>query len=613
MVLEKEILPFFQWLLRGEGATVAEGEGALVLFAVVLATVFVLSLVGGFLVSLIRHGPIRAGEIAYNTLTVGFSELARTSPRRIGALASVAAKDSVRRRVWVALILFGLILLSAGWFLQANNTQPARLFLSFVLTATSYLILLLSLLLSAFSLPGDFRTKTLYTIVTKPVRAGDIVLGRMLGFTLVGTALLVVMAVASWVFVNGSLSHTHKVDLETLEALRDPDGQSLGQQGLSSYDLFHKHDLTLDPDGGGVVEAAHGHTHPVVKGGDRYVIGPAEGFVRARVPKRGKLRFLDRKGVETARGISVGSEWGYRSYIQGSTQAAAIWTFDGVKASNLVDYEDGGGSYLPVELIVRVYRSYKGEIERGIQGSIQLRNPDTEVKTNLRTFYAKDATIDSFQFANEQTSTDQQPITILNDLISEDGRIEVIVQALDRNQYFGFAQADCYLRLPEGSALWNFVKGYLSIWMQMVIVIAVAVTASTFLKGPIAMLFTVAFLILGLNRDFFVKIATEQSFGGGPIESAVRMRLQMNQMSPFDPSPAVTVMQSLDDLLELMMLGLSYVLPDFSTLLGRVTFVAEGFSIPADALARDFVVCVAYVAGAAIIGYFCLRSREVAK
>lgn len=613
MVLEKEILPFFQWLLRGEAESFRDGEGALVLFLVVVATVFVLSLIGGFLVSLIRHGPIRAGEIAYNTLTGGVSELARTSPRRIGALASVAIKESVRRRVWVALVVFGLILLFASWYLRANNTQPARLYLSFVLTATSYLILLLSLLLSAFSLPGDFRNKTLYTIVTKPVRAGDIVLGRMLGFTAIGTVLLVVMAIGSWVFVNGSLAHTHEVDLDTLEALRDPDGQSLGQRGLSSYDLFHKHDLTLDTDGTGVVESAHGHTHPIIKQGDQFKLGAAEGFIRARVPKRGELRFLDRKGVPTDRGISVGSEWGYRSYIQGSTQAAAIWTFDDVTESDLVEYADGGGSYLPVELIVRVYRSYKGEIERGIQGSIQLRNPDTQVKTNIRTFYAKDATIDSFQFANEQTSTEQEPITILDDLISEDGRIEVIVQALDRNQYFGFAQADCYLRLPEGSPLWNFIKGYLSIWMQMVIVIAVAVTASTFLKGPIAMLFTVAFLILGLNRDFFVKVATEQSFGGGPIESAVRMRLQMNQMTPFDPSPAVSVMKSIDDLLELMMLGLSYVLPDFSTFLGRVNFVAEGFAMPADALARDFVVCFAYVIGAAVIGYFCLRSREVAK
>jgi len=47
-------------------------------------------------------------------------------------------------------------------------------------------VLLIALLVSAFSLPNDFKTKTIYTVVTKPVRAGDIVLGRILGFTIVG-------------------------------------------------------------------------------------------------------------------------------------------------------------------------------------------------------------------------------------------------------------------------------------------------------------------------------------------------------------------------------------------------------------------------------------------
>jgi hypothetical protein len=46
------------------------------------------------------------------------------------------------------------------------------------------------LLISAFSLPTDFKSKTIYTVVTKPVRAGDIVLGRIVGFTIVGTLML---------------------------------------------------------------------------------------------------------------------------------------------------------------------------------------------------------------------------------------------------------------------------------------------------------------------------------------------------------------------------------------------------------------------------------------
>ena len=64
------------------------------------------------------------------------------------------------------------------------------------------------------------------------------------------------------------------------------------------------------------------------RGGETvYEVGGPEGLLRARVPYYGKLRYLDRKGVDVAKGISVGSEWTYRSFIEGGTPAAAIWTF----------------------------------------------------------------------------------------------------------------------------------------------------------------------------------------------------------------------------------------------------------------------------------------------
>ena len=46
--------------------------------------------------------------------------------------------------------------------------------------------------------------------------------------------------------------------------------------------------------------------------------GQPEGLLLARVPVYGPLRFLDRTGRPTDKGISVGDEWTYRSYIEGS-------------------------------------------------------------------------------------------------------------------------------------------------------------------------------------------------------------------------------------------------------------------------------------------------------
>jgi len=44
----------------------------------------------------------------------------------------------------------------------------------------------------------------------------------------------------------------------------------------------------------------------------------------ASTPIYGKLSFLDRQGNPASSGINVGDVWTFRSYIEGSTKAAAI-------------------------------------------------------------------------------------------------------------------------------------------------------------------------------------------------------------------------------------------------------------------------------------------------
>ncbi|HVT29047.1 MAG TPA: ABC transporter permease, partial [Lacipirellulaceae bacterium] len=202
MVLENPLLPFLTWLV-GYPWTDAHAflDSALFHFILTVAVLAVLALVVGFLVALVRHGPLKAGDITYRVVVNGFRELFRTSPRRVWAIARLAIKESIRRRVIVALAVYVVILLFAGWFLKTGYREPGKLFFSFVLVASTYLVLLIALLISIFSLPNDFKSKTIYTVVTKPVRAGDIVLGRILGFTLVGTVLLLVMGVCSAGFV----------------------------------------------------------------------------------------------------------------------------------------------------------------------------------------------------------------------------------------------------------------------------------------------------------------------------------------------------------------------------------------------------------------------------
>ncbi|MEX2316837.1 MAG: ABC transporter permease [Pirellulales bacterium] len=634
MVVEQELLPFWVWLLGNwwQGGPVL---GAGLRFLITAAVLAVIAIFVGFLIALVRHGPLKAGDLTYRVVANGLSELSRTSWRRVWTLARHAFKESMRRRVWVAVVVFFLVLLFASWFLQTGYREPGKLFFSFALTTTTYLVLFIALLVSAFSLPQEFKSKTIYTLMTKPVRAGDVVIGRILGFALVGTVILTAMAAANAVFVERMLHHIHEVEVTGLEDVLDADGKVVGKKGLTSPSQSHRHEVDLDANGNGVALFANGHEHTVTaveRGGTTvYQVSGPVGTMRARVPDYGKLRFLDRHGTPVAKGISVGSEWTYRSFIDGGSSAAAIWTFDNVNPSKLQRAADGS-QVLPLELNVRVFRTFKGIIGQGIQGSVQLRNPDTGLQSSLWTFTAKDAaagvatkeggrkanedlqvpSINSFAWPRKLDDKDRNSIDLLDDLVTQDGRVEVVVQCLEKEQYYGFAQPDCYVRLADGSPRWNFCKAQISIWMQMLLVIAIAVAASTLVNGPVAMLFTGAFIILGFYREFFVSVATGEQTGGGPVESFVRLITQKNLSTGLDKGTAVDLMHAVDWVLKGIMMSLTYVLPDFKSY-STVGYVAYGFDIPINKIFQDLTVGLAYVAGVCVLGYFLLRTREVAK
>ena len=126
------------------------------------------------------------------------------------------------------------------------------------------------------------------------------------------------------------------------------------------------------------------------------------------------------------------------------------------------------------------------------------------------------------------------------------------------------------------------------------------------------MLFTISFITLGFFRQFFVDVAIGKQVGGGPIESLYRIVTQMNQVSPLAENFGTRLDQDIDIVLKSGMESLAFVLPDFRSF-STVDYVAYGFNIPMNHLCQDLTVCCAYLVGLFVIGYFFLRTREVAK
>jgi len=479
-------------------------------------------------------------------------------------------------------------------------------------------VCLVVLVLSVFSLPADIKAKAIQTVTTKPVRTGEIVLGRMLGFALVGTVLLALMGAVGWAFVVRSVRHEHELLAADVLEMKAEDGSITSLEGRTNLARGHRHRVELGPDGTGRTDTVQGHRHTVraveTAAGRAYEVGPPEGLLEARKPLRGTLRFLDRQGKPSTKGISVGAEWSYRQYIEGGSLAAAIWTFDGVTER---EFPDG----LPLEMIVRVFRTYKGEIEKGIAGSVRVRNPATGLQSDPIYFTAKEFTIDSLliprQLAATTTDGGTRQVDLFGDIVT-DGRVEVVLQCLEPAQYYGVAQADFYLRRGSGSFVANYAKSCLGIWFSMLIVTALGVMFSTFLAGPVALLAALSVVLVGQFREFIQRLFESQVTGdskivpgGGPIESLYRIVTQTSITLDLDPNPAVTAMKALDTvLLAPMRLGAA-LFPSLSAL-GTSDFLAGGFDIPWDLLGAHAMETLGYVVAFFVVGAVCLKAREVA-
>lgn len=628
MPFEHKVMTYWEWLLgdptqvRFFDASTWSNLGFLFGAFLILSLISVVAPLIWFLIAAVQHGPGEGFYLVARSVYRGVTEdLPGFSPRRMLAIAKLAVQEAIRNRVLVGFAVFVLLMLFAGLFLDVENSNPARTYISFVLTTTNYLVLLMALFLSAFSLPNDIKNKTIYTVVTKPIRAGEIVMGRVVGFALVGTVMLIAMGLVSYVFVKRGLSHTHELNGDDFVAL--PVGS--GKEGSTSMDRHHRHRVRMNADGTVTeTELSAGHFHPIEVVGEgadkKFVVGAARGDLIARSPVFGKMRILDREGNPGA-GVNVGTEWTYRGYIEGgNNRSAATWTFSGITPQR---YPGG----LPLELNLAVFRTYKGNIERGVLGEIIIRNPNPEARVRSsgpipfesHEFTSQRFTIPAEMNAAATADGASRKINLFEDL-TYNGQVEVVIRCAESAQYFGVAQADVYLRPKDASFELNFAKGYVSLWLQMLLVTGFGVTFSTFLSGPVAMMATLSAIVLGFFGNFLRDVTlgimdpngNETVVGGGPIESLIRLLTQANVSSDLEVATIVEkTIKVIDMIIMQGMRGMTYVLPDYRQF-DTTQFVASGYNIYIDLIAQHLTAGFVYVIAVGIVGYFFLKTREVA-
>jgi hypothetical protein len=118
--------------------------------------------------------------------------------RSIWAVATNTIRQALRMKIAAAFIILLLVLLPVmGASMTGDNTIKGRLqtFVSYGLSLTSILLCLLTLIVSIYSITSDLKQRQIYTVITKPIRRFQFLLGKLLGVVLLDAALLILFSV----------------------------------------------------------------------------------------------------------------------------------------------------------------------------------------------------------------------------------------------------------------------------------------------------------------------------------------------------------------------------------------------------------------------------------
>jgi hypothetical protein len=545
---------------------------AVVAWATVCGVSLLMVLGVSFLAMLASRGG-RGVVLWGNELGGMLSDLVSISPRRVWALAQLTWREAIRRKALLVFVVFAILFMFAGWFLQSSDLGAelqVKVYVTFVLRAISWLILPVVLLLSCWGIPEDIKQRSLHTVVTKPARRLEIVLGRMLGFSIVATLVLVVMSVVGWLWINRQLPED------------------------------------------------------------------ARKLLTCRQPIFGALSFIDRDGNPAATGINVGDIWMFHSYIEGATKARAIWTFTQLDAGIL----DSDGN-LRLENRFQAFRSHKGDMRRPLYYQYVLVNPETGVRVpiSLKTvneFRGRTDLIPRKLPRTEEAGANaegEKPAAassydLVDDLISKKavvdeksgvtmypaGSMVVEVLAVDPGQYLGMARPDLFIRTPDRPFWVGYAKAAFGIELLLLLVVMLGVTASTFVKGPVATLVTFCILIVGQTaREFMDKLVSGSAEnGGGVFESIYRIIMHLNPTTPLPEGPATQAMKFVDGIMLNGLWLVKQIIPDFDFFTRSLTYLANGFDVRFDnAVLPGLAITLGYFLPCLLLGYFCLRIREL--
>ncbi len=139
----------------------------------------------------------------------------------IWAVATNTIKQALRMKVAVVFtILLIVLLVVMGVSTTGDGTLKGRLqtFVSYGLSLTSLLLCLLTIIVSIYSVTSDIEQRQIYTVVTKPIRRFQFLLGKLLGVILLDVALLCLFSAIIYTITIYTPEFSNATEIERLQA-----------------------------------------------------------------------------------------------------------------------------------------------------------------------------------------------------------------------------------------------------------------------------------------------------------------------------------------------------------------------------------------------------------
>jgi ABC-type transport system involved in multi-copper enzyme maturation permease subunit len=552
------------------------------------------------------------------------------------AVAKLSVLDVIRSRVFLALLVLLLpALFPITWFLPFKAEDELRLTVGMTTGLTQVVLLLMAAALASFAIPNDVKNQNIYTVLTKPVQPFDVVLGRFIGYTALATVALGMMTAGSWLLIEASTISPKAME-ETFKARVPIRGK-----------------LRYESRTGEIVGTDVGREFNYRK----YIAGHPSSSQRAIWSFGGLPSSLQRatdaavpveftfdiyrltKGVEN-RGVDVNIRvvsWRCPQKPPALKGEGAWQWGDPAQAAR---YDDRAKELLfaadqerePKErrfASKQAIANPKALLSRARPGS-----PEWEVANKLAAefgfyeivsrevfdYHPTTVLVPAGLFANAVATVDAdgQP---LPGPIGPDGKplpvpppqqVLVYVKCETSSQMLGMAEGDLYLLEAEQSFGQNYFKSAVGLWCRLVILIGLSVVCSTYLVGVVSFLAAGFLFVAGYFGQYITELAMGKSTtGGGPVKAFSQLAQAKLPTAPDEGTAGVQAAALADNVFAWLIRRVVNLFPDVSAY-DWTPYLAEGFNVSFENLAMNLIVTAGYLLPWLILGFYLIRSREVA-